>query len=78
MRGDSGMGFNLRFRLVYDDKNDKNQVYAEYDVQKFEEVLLAEWTKIKNAGDRVEVIKRAYERACEAFKLNAVSISAEE
>jgi len=72
------MSKHLRFRLVYDDPNKQNCVYAEYDVQQFEKVLLDEWTKIKNAGDRVEVIKRAYERACEAFKLNAVSISAEE
>ncbi len=72
------MGTNLRFRLVYDNKDGANQVYAEYDTRDFERLLLEEWTKIKNAGDRVEVIKRAYERACERFKLNAVSVSAEE
>jgi len=68
------MGSNLRFRLVYDTK----EVYAEYDTNQFKNTLLEEWSKIKNAGDRAEVIKRAYERACEVFKLNAVSISAQE
>ena len=71
------MGSNLRFRLVYDDQSGPNKIYVEYDVQDFEKLLLSEWTKIKSAGDRVQVIKRAYERACEVFKLNAVSISVE-
>lgn len=59
----------LFFRLVYDDKS----TYAEYDVDKFMGCLLEEWDKLKGAGDRKEVVKRAFERACEVFKLNAVS-----
>ena len=71
---------NLRFRLVYDNNEKPNPhlAYAEYSIKDFERLLLEEWTKIKDAGDRVEVIKRAYERACERFKLNAVSLSVED
>lgn len=71
---------HLRFRLVYDNNEKPNPhlAYAEYSIEDFQEVVLAEWAKIQGAGDRVQVIKRALERACEIFKRNAVAMSAQE
>ena len=67
--GSKQPNMQMFFRLVFDDKT----VYAEYNTKNFEEVLLEEWEILKGAGDRVEVIKRAYQRACDRFKIDAVS-----
>ena len=63
------MDIKMWFRLVYDD----GDIQAQYHVKDFEYLLIEEWEKIKNAGDRKEVIRRAFQRACNEFKKNAVS-----
>jgi len=70
IKKEKNMDIKLKFKLIYED----GTIQAEYSVKAFEDLLLNEWEKIKNAGDRKEVIKRAFQRACNEFNKNAVSI----